>query len=325
MFQFFTQKNWWHWSLLGTTIILATTWYKVQLDVDINRWFGTFYNLIQIALSHPGKITFNHYFSELLSFGKIAGLYVIIAIFMDFYIKHFVFRWRSSMNDYFTHRTNWSKLRLTEGASQRVQEDTRLFASIMESLGVNLMRSIMTLIAFLPLLWRLSDHVTALPWIGKCDHGLIYIAILFALAGTVGLATLGFKLPGLQYKNQMVEARYRKELVHGEDDPKRADPKSVKHLFSMVRKNYFVLFFHYMYFDIGKWSYLQFGVILPYVALGPTIIAGAITLGIMQQIIRAFGKVEASFQFLVNSWTVIVELLSVWKRLREFETKLKNS
>ena len=80
-----------------------------------------------------------------------------------------------------------------------------------------------------------------------------------------------------------------------------------------------------MYFDVGKWSYLQFGVMVPYIALGPSIVAGAFTLGVMQQIIRALGKVESSFQFLVNSQTIIVELISVWKRLSEFEAKLNQN
>jgi peptide/bleomycin uptake transporter len=39
----------------------------------------------------------------------------------------------------------------------------------------------------------------------------------------------------------------------------------------------------------------------------------------MQQIMRAFGRVEGSFQYLVNSWTTIVELMSVYKRLNAFE------
>ena len=59
--------------------------------------------------------------------------------------------------------------------------------------------------------------------------------------------------------------------------------------------------------------------ILPYIALGPTIVSAAVTLGVMQQIIRAFGRVENSFQFLVNSWTTIVELMSIYKRLAAFE------
>ena len=61
------------------------------------------------------------------------------------------------------------------------------------------------------------------------------------------------------------------------------------------------------------------------VVLAPTIVTGAITLGFVQQIIRAFGRVETSLQYLVRSWPIIVELISVWKRLREFEYKLKIS
>jgi|TARA_B110000093_G_scaffold160618_1_gene181270 peptide/bleomycin uptake transporter len=323
MFQFFLKKNWWHWSILGSILILFTNWYIVQLDVKINEWFGSFYDIIQKALSDPGTITLEEYYGQLLTFGKIAGLYIFIAVILDFYTKHFIFRWRTSMNDFYTE--HWDQLRNIEGAAQRVQEDTRIFANIMEGLGVGFMRSIMILVAFLPILWSLSDNITALPVIGPVDQGLVFVAIMFALAGTLGLATAGIKLPGLQFNNQVVEARYRKELVLGEDDNDRADPPSVIELFTNVRRNYFKLFFHYMYFDVAKWSYLQFGVLVPYIALGPTIIAGVLTLGIMQQIIRAFGKVESSFQFLVNSWTTIVELISVWKRLIEFEKNLKKT
>ena len=291
--------------------------------MKINEWFGSFYDIIQKALSEPGTITLGEYYGQLLTFGKIAGLYIFIAVILDFYTKHFIFRWRTSMNDYYTE--HWDQLRDIEGAAQRIQEDTRIFAGIMEGLGVGFMRSIMILVAFLPILWGLSDSVTALPVVGPVDQGLVFVAILFAMAGTVGLATVGIKLPGLQYNNQVVEARYRKELVLGEDDSSRADPPSVLELFGNVRKNYFKLFFHYMYFDVAKWSYLQFGVLVPYIALGPTIIAGVLTLGVMQQIIRAFGRVEGSMQYIFKSWPTIIELASVYKRLREFESKINSS
>ena len=55
----------------------------------------------------------------------------------------------------------------------------------------------------------------------------------------------------------------------------------------------------------------------------PTIAAGSITFGILQQILTAFSQVSNSFQYLVNSWTTIVELLSVYKRLASFERSLK--
>ncbi|MEK9911412.1 MAG: SbmA/BacA-like family transporter, partial [Candidatus Puniceispirillum sp.] len=162
-----------------------------------------------------------------------------------------------------------------------------------------------------------------LPLIGPLEHSLIYVAIIFALFGTVVLAIVGYKLPGLEFKNQVVEAAYRKQLVYGEDDESRINPPTVAEFFGNVRKNYFRLFFHYLYFDVARISYLQVGVLVPYVALAPTIVAGAVTLGVMQQIVRAFSRVEGSLQFLVRSWPTIVELISIYKRLKAFEETIK--
>lgn len=317
---FFLDKRWWPWSIGGSLLILVTTWYQVELDVMINEWFGSFYDTVQKALGEPGSITLSEYFLLLASFGKIAGLYIFIAVSLGFFTKHFVFRWRTAMNDFYM--SHWPQVRHIEGAAQRVQEDTMRFAEIVEGLGSHFVSSILTLVAFLPILYGLSAHVTELPWIGDVDQSLIYVAVIFALLGTVGLALLGYRLPGLNFHNQRVEAAYRKELVYGEDDAERATPPTVRELFSQVRRNYFRLFFHYMYFDVGRYSYLQFGVLVPYIALGPTIVTGAITLGVMQQIVRAFGRVESSFQYLVNSWTTIVELMSIYKRLRQFEAEI---
>ena len=60
-----------------------------------------------------------------------------------------------------------------------------------------------------------------------------------------------------------------------------------------------------------------------YIFLAPAIVAGAVTLGVMQQIIRAFGRVEGSMQYILKAWPTIIELASVHKRLREFEYKIK--
>ena len=318
---FFFSRRWSIWSICGSAAILFTTWYKVQLDVQINEWFGAFYDMIQKALAKPGAITLDEYFGQITTFGRIAGLYVMIAVVVDFFTKHFVFRWRTAMNEYYAE--NWERVRGIEGASQRVQEDTMRFARLVEGLGVSFMRSMMTLFAFLPILWTLSEKVTELPWFGQVSHSLVWVAISFALAGTVLMATVGIKLPGLEFDNQRVEAAYRKELVIGEDDHARAGQDTLGQLFGRVRHNYFRLFFHYMYFDIVRFSYLQFGVLVPYIALGPTLIAGGVTLGLMQQIVRAFGRVEHSFQYLVESWTTIVELISVFKRLRAFERQIR--
>jgi len=317
---FFLARRWWAWSIAGSAFILLATWYRVELDVQINDWFGAFYDLIQKSLGQPGSITAGQYWSELSTFIRIAMVYVTTAVVVDFFCKHYIFRWRQAMNEHYM--AAWPRLRHIEGAAQRVQEDTMRFASSMESLGLTFMRSLMTLAAFVPVLWMLSDKVTALPVLGAVPHSLVWVALLWSLGGTLLLAVVGVRLPGLEFHNQRVEAAYRKELVLGEDDPARAQPSTAAALFADVRRNYFRLFFNYLYFDVVKWSYLQVSVLVPLVALGPTLIAGGITLGVMQQISRAFDRVMESFQFLVQNWSTVVEQISIYKRLRAFEQQM---
>lgn len=313
----FSPHPWQRWSVAGSALIFFVNFFLVQLDVMINEWFGSFYDLIQQALSGDSDVTLGDYYAQLATFMFIAMPYVLVAVMFRFFVSHFVFRWRTAMNDYYM--THWHKLRGIEGASQRVQEDTMRFAQITEGLGVNFLDAVMTLIAFLPLLWALSANVTELPLIGEVSQGLVFTAILWSVVGTAIVAAAGIRLPGLQFNNQKVEAAYRKELVYGEDSIDRAQPPTVAELYSDVRRNYFRLYFHYTYFNVVRISYLQVGNLVPYIALAPTIVSGTITLGVMQQIIRAFSRVEGSFQYLINSWTTIVELLSVYKRLAAFE------
>jgi len=92
--------------------------------------------------------------------------------------------------------------------------------------------------------------------------------------------------------------------------------------FSAVRQNYFRVYLNYMYFNVGRILYLQTDNVFPYIVLAPTIVAGKITLGPLNQILNAFAQVRSSFQFLVNSWPRIVELISIYKRLRAFESRI---
>ena len=317
VWQTIAPHRWWRWSILGSALILFATYIQVEVSVAINTWYGPFYDLIQSALTHRGSVTLRQFYGQLLTFATIALMAVTIGVLTNFFVSHYTFRWRTAMNDFYME--NWSKLRLIEGAAQRVQEDTMRFSTTTEDLGVSLINSVMTLMAFMPVLVVLSTKITALPLIGPVPQPLVAAAFLWALSGTLFLALIGVKLPGLQFSNQKVEAAYRKELVYGEDDGQRAQPKTMKKLFSEVRTNYFRLYFNYVYFNVGRILYLQIDNIFPYLILGPTIVAGFITLGLMTQILNAFSQVRSSFQYLVNSWSTIVELMSIYKRLRTFE------
>ena len=320
MFKFFTVKKWLFWSWLGTIIILSSLWIQVKIDVAINEWFGQFYDMIQKALASPNAITINEYWESLISFLTLAGVYVAVAVLVSFFTAHFLFRWRTAMVEWY--HSVYDQARQIEGAAQRVQEDTIKFTKIMESLGTSLVEAIMVLIQFIPILLGLSTGIPIFLF-GEWQYGLVTGALLWTLGGTIFLIGLGWilKLVGVEYDLQKKEAAYRKILVIAEDDI-NVRPKTIEELFNDVRGIHFLSYLRYLYFNIGRIAYLQANVLSAYVFLGPAIVAGVVTLGVMQQIIRAFGRVEGSMQYLLKAWPTIIELASVYKRLKEFESQI---
>ena len=320
MFRFFTLKKWFLWSWLGSFVILSSLWVQVKIDVKINEWFGEFYDMIQKALSKPNSITMQEYWDSLFSFISLAGLYVAVYVVMIFFTAHYLFRWRTAMVEWY--HSVYNKASKIEGAAQRVQEDTIKFSRIMESLGTSLIESIMVLIQFIPILLSLSVGIP-IYFFGDWEYGLITGALLWTVGGTIFLIALGWilRLVGVEYDLQKKEAAYRKLLVIAEDD-NTIRPKNIEELFEDVRSIHFFSFIRYLYFNIGRMAYMQANVLSAYVFLAPAIVAGVVTLGVMQQIIRAFGRVEGSMQYLLRAWPTIIELASVYRRLREFEKRI---
>jgi len=320
MFNFFTNKKWYLWSWLGSIIILGSLWVQVKIDVKINEWFGVFYDMIQKALATPNVVTIGEYFASLFSFITLAGIYVGLYVVISFFTAHYLFRWRTAMVEWY--HSVYDRARTIEGASQRVQEDTIKFTRIMEGLGTSFIESVMVLIQFIPILFGLSMGIPIF-FFGDWQYGLITGALLWTVGGTVFLIGLGWilRLVGVEYDIQKREAAYRKILVIAEDDG-TVRPKKIEEFFDDVRKIHFLSYIRYLYFNVGRMAYLQANVLSAYVFLAPAIVAGVMTLGVMQQIIRAFGRVEGSMQYLLKSWPTIIELMSVYRRLREFEAKL---
>ena len=323
MFRFFIIKKWLLWSWLGSFVILSSLWIQVKIDVKINEWFGQFYDMIQKALAKPNAISIEEYWTSLFSFITLAGLYVAVYVVVSFFTAHFLFRWRAAMVEWY--HSVYDKARKIEGAAQRVQEDTIKFSRILESLGTSLIESIMVLIQFVPILLGLSIGIPIF-FFGDWQYGLITGALIWTLGGTIFLVGLGWvlRLVGVEYDLQKKEAAYRKILVIAEDD-ENIRPKTIEELFDDVRSIHFLSYVRYLYFNVGRMAYLQANVLSAYVFLAPAIVAGVVTLGVMQQIIRAFGRVEGSMQYLLKAWPTIIEFASVYKRLREFETQINKN
>jgi peptide/bleomycin uptake transporter len=319
VFWYFYQRNeWYWWSVVGSTGILLVIYFQVQVEAFVNAWSGVFFDMIQLALTQPRSVTPERFYGEVFTLLIVLMPTILVSVLLAFFTSHYVFRWRKAMNFYYM--ASWPSIRQTEGAAQRVQEDTMRFASIVEDLGTAFFGSLITLVVFLPMLWQLSTTVTELPFFGEVPGSLVWVALAAAILGTILLAVVGIKLPGLNFANQRVEAAYRKELVFGEDHAERADPPTVKELFANVQKNYFRLYFHYTYFNLARYAYLNLVGYVPLLTMAPTILAGGLTMGIYQQVQLAFGQVSSSFQFFARAWTTIVELQSVYMRLRLFES-----
>lgn len=175
---------WQNWSVLGSALIIFNTYFSVQVSVAINAWYGPFYDMIQRALARQEPIpTTADLYWGMTGFAGIAFVAITVGVLNLFFVSHYIFRWRTAMNNFYM--SHWAKLRHIEGASQRVQDDTMRFSRTMEDLGVSLVSSIMTLIAFLPVLFKFSATVTELPFIGEIPHALVWAAICWSLFGTV--------------------------------------------------------------------------------------------------------------------------------------------
>ena len=146
---FYKRNEWYWWSVVSSTIILLIIYFQVQVSEFVNEWSGSFFNVIQLALTQPGSVTPEQLYGLTWTIVLVTIPSVLVAVGLAFYTSHYVFRWRKAMNFYYM--AHWPKIRTTEGAAQRVQEDTMRFAAIMEDLGTAFFDSLITLVVFLPL------------------------------------------------------------------------------------------------------------------------------------------------------------------------------
>ncbi len=314
---FYKSRKWFFWAYGGGLILLMALFVQVQLTVSINEWYGGFYNMLQKATDHKVE----ELWVEMLKFAKIAFPYVLIATLTAYFTRIYAFKWREAIT--FSYVAKWQTVeKEVEGASQRIQEDIYRFARILESLGLQVVRAVMTLFAFLPILWSLSKGVD-IEYIKDIDGSLVWVALLVSIGGLLISWFVGIKLPGLEYNNQKVEAAFRKELVYAEDDKvKYGKTETIIELFTRLKYNYNRLFLHYGYFDIWVNFFEQLMVIVPYLIMGPGLFTGLITLGVLVQVSNAFSKVRESFSVFISNWTTITEFRSIHKRLKEFEMNI---
>lgn len=329
---FFFNKSTFIYSWVMLLWLMALSWYNVEILVTYNEWNREWYDSIQnldearfwflfwdIDIARIWDFIWRKE-NVLPSFAEILIVYVPLATYAIWQTQRYVFNWREANTHYYLER--WERSNQTiEGASQRLQEDLMIFGKILQSLFIGFFNAVLILFAFIPVLWNLSEGLPI--WDGQIIPGfLVWAVLIISLGGTFLSFVFGIKLPGLEYRNQVVEAHFRKKLVHSEDDVSHRLTSDLFPMFAAVKRNYYRLFNYYMGF--GIWQTF-FGLIVGNMAiilLADSYFAQLITFGVLIQVVQAFGRVEGSLTFFIDRWTTIVEFQSVVRRLREFNKVL---
>jgi putative ATP-binding cassette transporter len=305
----------------------------VYINVLLNKWNNAFYNSLQDK-------DYGAFVSLLFRFSWLAGLFIIAAVYSIYLNQMLQIRWRRWLTERYLGAWlaggAYYRMQLTAGETdnpdQRIAEDLRLFVTGALSLGIGGMRAVVTLVSFLAILWGLSGSVTLPIGAGglTVPGYMVWIAFLYAIAGTWLTNLIGRPLVSLNFEQQRYEADFRFNLVrfrentegvalyHGEADELR----NFRERFADVVRNWWAIMRRQKRLTWFTAGYSQAAIIFPFVVTAPRYFRGEIPLGGLMQTASAFGQVQDSLSFIVSSYTDIAQWRSVVLRLLGFERAL---
>lgn len=302
----------WAWGLLAAVVGLNL--FAVGLNVRFNFWRNDFFNTFQNKDEHE-------FFVQLGIFTILAVLFIANGVYSTYLQQMLQIRWRRWLTKQYLHdwleAKAYYRLQLTsdgtDNPDQRISEDLNRFTDTSLSLTLGLLNSVVTLLSFVGILWSLSGPVTIpLGGLSLTIPGyMVWFALLYAILGTWVTMKIGRPLIALNFMQQRYEADFRFSLVR-----LRENTESVA-LYSGEEREHevFVGRFDHVVDNfwsimkrikaIGWWTtfYGQFAIIFPYLVSATRFFSGAIELGGVMQIADAFGQVQNSLSFIVNSYT----------------------
>lgn len=329
-------------ALLGTIVILNLG--LVAIAVLLTYWQRAFYNSLEdkdweafIALLISWHRSEDVGFMP--GFAPILVVYVFFTVYALYLQQALHIRWRSAMTTdlmqrwisgqaYYTLSLSSQK---TDNPDQRIAEDADLFVGGALKLGLGLMTAVVSLLSFIVLLWSLSDtvQVFGLQFAGS----LVWIALLYALFGTVVTHLLGRRLISLNFAKQRAEADFRFGLIrlrenaesiafyNGEENETR---ELTKHFHTITRNWHYIMTAtkRMMFFASG---FMQAALVFPLAIIAPAYFAGRITLGGIFQSANAFVKVQEALSWVIVNYEEIAGWSATIQRLTGFLQEMDES
>ncbi|MBP2636748.1 MAG: bacA 4 [Firmicutes bacterium] len=322
-----SEEKWRAWGL--TAIIVTLNLAHVYILVLINKWYNRFYNALQ-------NFDKEEFFSALGEFSLLAGIFIVVAVYELYLQQMLEIKWRRWMtekylNSWLAKRTYY-RLQLidnnTDNPDQRISEDLRLFTNYTLRLSLGLLKALVTLVSFIAILWELSGTL-ALPIGGsvvEVSGYMVWVAILYAVVGTWLTHKIGKPLAKLNFDQQRYEADFRFSLIRLRENSESIafyggearEGRAFMGRFNHVLGNFWEIMKRQKQLTWFTSGYGQIAIIFPILVAAPRYFAKEIQLGGLLQTSSAFGKVQDSLSFFVESYPLLAEWKSVVDRLTGF-------
>ena len=329
------------WSARGLLLaIIAMNLTLVGLSVIFSFWRREFYNTLQdkdLAAFLELIFLYRNTPSGLIpGFCELAAVHIVLGVYTVYMNQLLQIRWRRWLTREFL--TEWLADRAyynisltsdraavgTDNPDQRIAEDLRDFADSSLTLGLGLLSNIVSLGSFVVILWGLSGAMEAfgIPIPGY----MVWVALTYATIGTWLTHLVGRPLSLLNFKQQRVEADFRYALVRIRENMEsialyrgeQEEGVTLRERFAAVIGNWRQIMRRTKMLNSLVVGYSQIAIIFPIVVAAPRYFSGSMQLGGLMQTVGAFGSVQNSLSWFVESYAHLAQWRAVVERLATF-------
>lgn len=303
---------------------------QVWLAVLFNSWNAHFYN----ALQARDIAAFWH---QIVIFGAIAASFIVAGVYELYLNQWLQIRWRRFMTDHML--TGWLddgtfyKMRLSgdnaDNPDQRIANDIAQFIQSTLTLGLGFISSLASLGSFTIILWQISQQapITILGRSIEVPGFLLWVAIGFSVAGTLGAHLIGRPLARLSFEQQRFEADFRFSLMRMRENSEQiallggeaVERTALGRRFAAIIGNWHLIMRRRKALAFFTAGYDQAAIVVPYAVIAPSYFSGLVRLGTMTQTANAFGQVQTAFSYFVGAYAQLADYLAIIDRLDGFE------
>ena len=317
------------WLLLIAVIALSLV--SVGISVWINHWYKDFYN----ALEKKDGAAF---WSLIGYFAIIAAVGIVGAVYRLYLTQMLTIRWRRWLTEqhfarWLAHK-NYYQLEqggYTDNPDQRISEDLNSFTDSTLTLGLGLIRTVVSLVSFSIILWGVSGSIEVF---GITIPGyMFWCALLYAAVGSWLAHLIGRRLIGLSNQQQRFEADLRFSMVRVRENAESialyngesSEHERLSTRFNKVWQNFWTQMKVQKRLTFFTAGYSQIAIIFPFIVAAPRYFAGKIELGELMQINSAFGNVQENFSWFIDAYVTLAAWRATCDRLLSFRQAMTDN